>query len=233
MAGGYVLAKKLRKLIEKRIHGGEPSAVLSSQNFPWTRLIEARHREIRDEAEALLLQIAQITNFDDVLPQQRALSQKDAWKSYFLKALRRDVERHQISCPVTTEALRHVPGLINAFFSILQPGVEIPPHRGPYAGILRYHFGVIIPLGDLGMHVNGELCRWTEGKSLIFDDSFEHEAWNRTSFTRVILFVDFERPLRRPLRYFNRFVLKLFELSSAARAAHQRILAGQLEPRTY
>lgn len=38
---------------------------------------------------------------------------------------------------------------------------------------------------------------------MIFDDSFEHEAWNHTADTRVILFVDFVRPLRFPANVLN------------------------------
>jgi aspartyl/asparaginyl beta-hydroxylase (cupin superfamily) len=33
---------------------------------------------------------------------------------------------------------------------------------------------------------------------MIFDDTYEHEAWNDTDKTRVVLFVDFVRPLRNP-----------------------------------
>ena len=32
--------------------------------------------------------------------------------------------------------------MMTAFFSILAPGKHIPPHRGPYKGLLRYHLGL-------------------------------------------------------------------------------------------
>ena len=40
-------------------------------------------------------------------------------------------------------------------------------------------------------------CTAGEGEVVIFDDAYEHEAWNRTPQTRVVLFVDFRKPLRR------------------------------------
>ena len=38
---------------------------------------------------------------------------------------------------------------------------------------------------------------------MIFDDTFEHEAWNRTDGVRVILFVDIMRPMRFPANMLN------------------------------
>jgi ornithine lipid ester-linked acyl 2-hydroxylase len=38
---------------------------------------------------------------------------------------------------------------------------------------------------------------------MIFDDTFEHEVWNRTDGVRVILFVDIMRPMRFPANMLN------------------------------
>ena len=45
---------------------------------------------------------------------------------------------------------------------------------------------------------------WREGKSLVFDDTYEHEAWNETDATRVVLFLDVVRPLRQPMQRVQR-----------------------------
>jgi beta-hydroxylase len=222
------MAKLLRSQLEKRIHAVEPAPVLDKKVFPWATSIEVHHVKIREEVEFVLKNTKNIINFDDVLPGQRALYQGKLWKSFFLKILRDDVIHHQKICPVTTEALKNIPGIINAFFSILEPGTHIPPHRGPHAGILRYHLGVIIPEGDVGIKVGGQICRWKEGESLFFDDSFEHEAWNLSNSLRVILFVDFIRPLPIVLSVFNQLLLKVFEFSEAAKTAHRRVLNNQV-----
>jgi beta-hydroxylase len=94
-------------------------------------------------------------------------------------------------------------------FSILEPGKRLPPHRGPYNGVLRLHLGLIVPeqRERLAIRIGPERRHWAEGRALIFDDAFEHEAWNDTAQTRVVLFVDFEKPLRWPVNILNRLLL--------------------------
>jgi ornithine lipid ester-linked acyl 2-hydroxylase len=87
----------------------------------------------------------------------------------------------------------------------------LPPHRGPYNGVLRLHLGLIVPepREQLGIRVEKDLYRWKEGEAVVFDDAYEHEAWNRTSHTRVVLFVDFRKPLRFPANFMNWLLLHL------------------------
>jgi aspartyl/asparaginyl beta-hydroxylase (cupin superfamily) len=74
---------------------------------------------------------------------------------------------------------------------------------------MRYHLGLLIPepAEQCGIRVDTETRHWAEGQSMIFDDTYEHEAWNDTDKTRVVLFVDFVRPLRAPARWLNALVL--------------------------
>jgi beta-hydroxylase len=59
------------------------------------------------------------------------------------------------------------------------------------------------------IEVNGETRYWREGETMVFDDSFEHEAWNDSNQVRVVLFIDFERPLPPWLVPLNRFMIWL------------------------
>jgi hypothetical protein len=65
------------------------------------------------------------------------------------------------------------------------------------------------PRDKLGIRVENEVYRFREGKVVIFDDAYEHEAWNRTQHMRVVLFVDFRKPLRFPASLFNWLLLHL------------------------
>lgn len=224
----YKIAKKLRKGIEDKIHALEPSPVLSNELFPWAKKLEEHYSFIRNEAEVVLNKIDSIVNFNEIVPNQRALTQDQDWKSFFLKVTGEDVLEHQFLCPVTSQLINEIPGLINAFFSILKPGTHIPPHRGPYAGALRYHLGVIIPEGDVGIRIEDKTYRWEEGKSFFFDDSFNHEAWNKTDSTRLILFVDFKRPLTGLLNIQNKIILKSFEYSPAVKIARKKTFDSQI-----
>jgi beta-hydroxylase len=96
-----------------------------------------------------------------------------------------------------------------AMFSILAPRKHIAEHRGVYKGILRYHLGLVIPEpnSQCRIRVGNDVRSWAMGKSLVFDDSHPHEAWNDSDEHRVVLFVDFLRPLPLPLSMVNRFVV--------------------------
>jgi beta-hydroxylase len=114
--------------------------------------------------------------------------------------------------------------MTTAFFSILSPHKHIGEHRGPYRGVLRYHLGLKVPepADAAGIRVGGEVRHWSEGSSLVFDDGYEHSAWNDTEGTRVVLFMDVLRPLRRPAADINGALIKLIGASPFVRDAKRR-----------
>ena len=98
--------------------------------------------------------------------------------------------------PFLMSLVNQIPGLITVSFSMLKPGTWIVPHKGyeNYATVLlRYHLGLVIPKGDLGIKVDKKLKVWEVGKSFIFDDALTHEAWNFTDKDRYVLIIDFAR----------------------------------------
>ena len=105
--------------------------------------------------------------------------------------------------------------MTTAMFSILSPRKHILDHRGPYKGVLRYHLGLIVPRGREAcrIRVGEDIRHWEEGKSMIFDDTFNHEVWNDTDETRVVLFVDVLRPLPFPESAINRLIVKAIGFS--------------------
>lgn len=198
-----------------------------ADQFAWTRDLEASWRMIREELEAVLLDSDQLPSFQDVSPTQAALTSDDLWKTYFLYGYGYKVEKNCEECPQTTKLLEQVPGMKTAFFSILAPGKHIPPHRGPYKGVLRCHLGLIVPepKEQCRIRVDEVFAHWEEGECMIFDDCFEHEVWNDTEGRRVVLFMDFVRPLPFPLSLINRFVIKLIALSPFVQDSKKRMQA--------
>ena len=87
--------------------------------------------------------------------------------------------------------------MTTAMFSVLLPQKHIPPHRGPWKGVLRYHLALRTPADETAarIRVGSRVEHWRDGRSLVFDDTFEHEAWNDSDEIRVVLFVDFIRKL--------------------------------------
>ena len=77
--------------------------------------------------------------------------------------------------------------------------------------------------------MGSQVCRWAEGSALIFDDSYEHEAWNLSDGLRVVLFVDFVRPLRFPVNLLNAFLLKLASIAVFVREAQHNQRRWELD----
>jgi beta-hydroxylase len=71
------------------------------------------------------------------------------------------------------------------------------------------HLGLQIPTDGNGcaLVVDKREYRWEEGKAVVFDDTYEHFAVNMTDNTRIVLFLDYMRPLPWPLSWVNHFVV--------------------------
>lgn len=95
-------------------------------------------------------------------------------------------------CPKTTALIETVPGMVTAGFSRLAPGTHITPHVGYTNAVLRFHLG-LTNAEDCGLRVAEETRSWHPGSAFVFDDTAEHEAWNRGPTDRVILLLDFKR----------------------------------------
>ena len=55
------------------------------------------------------------------------------------------------------------------------------------------HLPLIVP-SDCALVVGGEKHEWREGQVVVFDDTYEHEAWNRSSQVRVVMIFDIWNP---------------------------------------
>ena len=179
------------------------------EGFLWPAGLEVGWRKIRAELDAVLEDQEHLPNFQDISVDQATMTDDDRWKTYFLYGYGFRSEANCARCPESARLCAAIPGMKTAFFSILAPGKHLPPHRGPYKGVMRYHLGLLIPepAESSGIRVDTETRHWAEGQSMIFDDTFEHEAWNDTDRTRVVLFVDFVRPMRGAARWVNAAVL--------------------------
>jgi aspartyl/asparaginyl beta-hydroxylase (cupin superfamily) len=78
-------------------------------------------------------------------------------------------------------------------FSLLKGGARIPPHHGAVNCRLICHLPLVVP-GNGALRVGNQTRAWEHGKLLIFDDSFEHEAWNDAASDRIVLIFDVWHP---------------------------------------
>jgi tetratricopeptide (TPR) repeat protein len=170
--------------------------------FPWLDSVEAATKEVQAELEAVL---AETDSFGPYLvpdpnrpKKQMPLAGNPDWGAYFL--WKDGLERPGAArCPKTMNALREAPltqipnrapGIL---FSKLAARTHIPPHTGMINARLICHLPLKVPEG-CGFRVGNETRTWVEGKAWAFDDTIEHEAWNKSDVDRYILLFDVWRP---------------------------------------
>ncbi|MGY0230542.1 aspartyl/asparaginyl beta-hydroxylase domain-containing protein [Longispora urticae] len=153
--------------------------------FPFVDTLRSAWADVRDEYLAL-----PEDSFD---PWVQREMYGDGWSVYGLVAFGERIEPALATCPRTAAALEQVPGLTTAGFSRLAPGTHIKPHEGWVTTVYRAHLGLVVP-EDCGIRVGTATRSWVPGEVLIFDDTVNHEAWNRSDAPRTVLLFDFLRP---------------------------------------
>ncbi len=193
--------------------GGRRRPVFFDVAATCPRLLEFdRNQEaIRAELLALMAEKGSIPRYHDLDQMQYSISGRfDAdkdWKVFYLDAMGEKPAANRAKCPKTSALLDRVPGLFQAFFSILDGGKSIPAHRGPYRGYLRYHLALVVPEVDPpSIRIKDQHYTWQAGRSILFDDSWDHEVTNKAVEDRVVLIVDIRRPMPLVFDRFNRFV---------------------------
>lgn len=176
------------------------------EEFNWVEALEAATDDIRTELQQLM---SQDSGFKPYLEAEGNepnfvgnLNIIDSlnWGACYIYEYGKLIEQNASLCPKTTEALDKVPlpyipsQTPIALFSKLKPGIKIPPHHGLLNTRLICHLPIIVPKDCGGIRVGHQTRTWEEGKTLIFDDSIEHEAWNNSNEERVVLLFDIWRP---------------------------------------
>ncbi len=173
------------------------------EEFEWLAEVEAAVPAMRDELLAVL------ADGKDFAPYVEASSDRPraanpllddpSWGAFYFWRNGKMVVENAARCPATIAALAAAPMPVIdqrspiALWSLLKPGTHIEPHHGLLNTRLICHIPLIVP-GDCALRVGNETREWREGEALIFDDSFEHEAWNRSNSTRVVLLFEIWRP---------------------------------------
>ncbi len=212
---GFNILQKYERLITKYAPNGTDTFIDSSV-FEWSKNIEENWTIIRKELEEVLQYQENIPRFQDISEDQTKITTDNKWKTFFLYGYGFKSELNCKLCPQTAKILEeNIPGMKTAMFSILEGGKHIPAHRGPYKGVLRLHLGLIVPEPNMNcrIRVGEDYTHWEEGKCMFFDDTHNHEVWNDSPKQRVVLFVDFVRPMPFPLSAINSLIIWLIGIS--------------------
>jgi len=202
----------LNRFFSRYTGGSSRPAFFEIENtFPALNLITENCAVIRKELDVILAAKRTIPSYHEIdfiqFPISAKVDKHRNWKIFMLYAMGERPAANRALCPKTCELLERIPDLFQAFFSILDPEKSIPPHTGPYSGYLRYHLGLKVPRKDPpSMRVKDQWYMWQEGEAVLFDDTYDHEVFNRSTEERVVLVVDVLRPMPPFAHSINRLV---------------------------
>lgn len=165
------------------------------REFPELKVLEDNWQVFRDDAMHLseMQRIKAADNHDDLGFNSFF---KYGWKRFYLKWYGDSHPSALEHCPRSVAILKSIPSVKAAMFAELPPGGQLNRHRDPYAGSVRFHMGLITPNDDgCYIDVDGQRHSWRDGLAVMFDETYLHEAYNKTSHNRIILFCDVERPV--------------------------------------
>jgi beta-hydroxylase len=185
--------------------------------------LEAGWMTVRDEYDQLERDRARL-DVEEVAGMQ--LGVRGRWEAHFLIEQRKQLPAATGRCPDTLALLDGVEGLRCAYFSVMTPDTHLLPHAGPNPSILRVHLTLRTPepIGSSALVVDGQVVEHRPGELFVFDDTFEHEVWNRGDSDRATLMLDVRRPMPWWVRPIDGAVQLLFKFHPVRRQANQRLV---------
>jgi aspartate beta-hydroxylase len=171
--------------------------------FPWIEEFEACTYDIRQELLAVLPSESgrERVFTSEELERQNLRGEQGAptWNGYYFYRHGDRREENCSRCSRTAAAIDRLPLSAvpghgpEVLFSVFTPGTHLLPHQGVTNTRVVGHLPLIVP-GNCALNVGGELHEWQESRVVVFDDTYEHEAWNRSGTTRVVLIFDLWNP---------------------------------------
>lgn len=183
--------------------GLEPKPFYDRNQFNFLGKLEKATKEIKSELEAVMSSDQSLEPYvridADNPAQWKDLNFSPKWSAYHLYKDGKRIDEHCMRCPETTRVIESLPlarithQAPEVFFSILKPGTHIPPHYGIANYKLAVHLPLIVP-DSCAIRVGDVTRGWKPGKCLVFDDSYEHEAWNHSDSIRAVLILEVWNP---------------------------------------
>jgi aspartyl/asparaginyl beta-hydroxylase (cupin superfamily) len=139
-----------------------------------------------------------LVDFAKVNPFQRRIATNQPWKVFPFFSYGTVNEDNCKRAPITTSILRQIPSVRLAMYSVMSSGAEIPTHCGFFKSAIRIHLTLHTDAddvhGDRYIEVGGQRYSWKTGEMVAFDDTYPHRVHNKVPGSRIVLFLDVDRP---------------------------------------
>ena len=206
---------------------------LDPMTQPWARALLGAYPGIKAEALSLLDERQSFEDFVRLRKGDRIQNylggENPVWEAFFFHRHGQLYPDNHRRCPFTSNTLAsielcriadHAPEIC---FSLLTPGTQILPHFGVTNVRVVMHLPLLVP-PDCALNVIGAgEHRWREGELMMFDDTFQHEAWNRSNSVRMILLMDCWNPYLTAIE--RKAVASLIETIGALHKASRKASA--------
>jgi aspartate beta-hydroxylase len=223
----------VRALYDRRLSG--PPVLDLERDFAYGAAFLRDWQIIRGEALEIASRLHRVPRFHEIMPEQADISANDGrdWRMFILKAYGVEQPKNMVACPQLAALVRAAPEVLSASFSFLGPQKHIPAHRGPMRGIIRFYMMLAMPRRPDGtpaavLRVDRTEHRLRDGEFLLWDDTFEHEAWNESDEVRIVLSLDVWRPhMPFDMRVVSAALIQLVRLGIKLRGANFQTVADQ------
>lgn len=179
-------------------------AIFDHHIFPWVKELEKNWQAICKEIT--LVRASNMPSLGEISPDHGRIAADTRWRTFFLEGYGYKRVENRACVPLTASLIDKIPDVCTATFSVLEGGCHIPRHRGMTKGMLTYHLGLRVPQDRMQCWIqieDGEkpyVHHWSDGRSLLFDDTYNHEVWNNTEQDRYVLLIQVKRPCLWPAR---------------------------------
>jgi len=181
--------------------GQKPSTLLvpGLAARPWWTVQQLKHGSA-SLAVSLFDAAPEIRQEFDTLRVAKPVHNSCMWPRWTLMEEGMWIQDHCNHCKLTVSLLKLWSLCDSAFgyvyFSVLPANSQVGRHHGVTNLKLRCHLTLCCPpmYTDCGMRVQDDTRAWKAKELLIFDDSYEHEVWNRSDTERVVLIFDVWHP---------------------------------------
>ena len=216
-------ANVIRQIYDHRIVG--PPVLDLAENFPDGAKFTRSWESLRDEALTLARHLEDVPRFHEIMREQAEISANDGhdWRLFILKAYGAEIPRNMASCPVLASLVAAAPDVLSASLSFLAPHKHIPPHRGPFRGVLRFYLALSMPRATDGraaavLKIDDREYRISDGECLLWDDTYTHEVWNGSNDVRIVLLLDiWRRGMPIDMKLFSRLLMALVRVGLKVR----------------